>query len=149
MSHHLLLVLHLIGACIWVGGHLVLSVGILPEVYKKKDISILLNFEKKYEKIGMPALLIMLITGVWMAYQFGVPVQDWFQFKNPMETAISIKIILLLATLAFALSAQIRVIPHLSYQNLNLMTFHIISVTILSLLFLITGTYLRYGGVNF
>ena len=51
MSHHLLLIFHLLGAAIWVGGHLILAIGILPEVLKKKDPEILLNFEKKYEKI--------------------------------------------------------------------------------------------------
>ena len=47
MSHHLLLILHLLGSAIWVGGHLILSFIILPEVLRKKDPEILLKFEKK------------------------------------------------------------------------------------------------------
>lgn len=47
MYHHLLLVIHLIGASIWVGGHLFLSLRILPEVLKKRNPEILLSFEKK------------------------------------------------------------------------------------------------------
>lgn len=85
MSHHLLLVLHLIGATIWVGGHLILAMGILPEVLKKKDPQILLNFEKKYEKIGMPALLVMVITGIWMSVQFGIGFSSGFTLLIPWK----------------------------------------------------------------
>lgn len=149
MSHHLLLILHLIGAAIWVGGHLILTLGILPEVLRKKDPQILLNFEQKYEKIGMPALVIMVITGVWMAYQFGFGFSTWFQFKNPVETVISLKLLLLFVTILFALSAQFLVLPRLSGKTLPLMAFHIISVTTIGVLMLVLGSFVRFGGVNF
>ena len=81
MSHHLLLIFHLLGASIWVGGHLILAVTILPEVLKKKDVEILLDFERKYEKIGIPALLLMVISGVWMSHKFGIGFSNWFHFS--------------------------------------------------------------------
>lgn len=148
MSHHLLLVLHLIGATIWVGGHLILAIGILPEVLNKKDPQILLNFEKKYEKIGMPALLVMVITGIWMSVQFGIGFSQWFRFANPLETVVSLKLLLLFTTILFALSANIFVLPKLSPKNLNLMAFHIISVTTIGVLMLILGSFVRYGGIS-
>lgn len=146
MPHHLLLIFHLIAAAIWVGGHLILALGILPEVMRKKDPQILLNFEKKYEKIGMPALLILVITGIWMAYQFGFGVSDWFSFSNPLETVISLKLLLLLLTVLFALSANIFILPGLSAEKLPLMAFHIISVTFIGVTMLILGSFVRYGG---
>lgn len=148
MSHHLLLIFHLLGATIWVGGHLVLAIGILPEVLKKKDPEILLNFEKKYEKIGMPSLLVMVVSGIWMAYQFGVGISQWFHFANPIETVVSIKLLLLFTTVLFALNARIFVIPKLSPQRLPWMAFHIISVTTLGVLMLIMGSFVRYGGIS-
>ena len=150
MSHHLFLIFHLLGAAIWVGGHLVLTIGILPEVLKKKDPEILLNFERKFEKIGIPALLVMVITGVWMAYQFGIGVLSaWFRFSNPIETVVSLKLILLFITLIFALSANFFVLPKLSAKSLPLMAFHIISVTLIGVLMLILGSFVRYGGISF
>ena len=149
MSHHPLLILHLLGSAVWVGGHLVLAFGILPEVLKKKDPEILLNFERKFEKIGIPALLIMVISGVWMAYQFGVGVSRCFQFADPIETVISIKLLLLFCTVLFALSANIFVLPKLSAAKLPLMAFHIISVTALGIAMLILGSFVRYGGFTF
>jgi len=148
MPHHLLLVFHLLGACIWVGGHLVLALGILPEVLRKKSPETLLNFEKKYEKIGLPALLVMVISGIWMSYQFGIKMQNWFHFENPLETAISLKFILLFTTVLFALSANIFVLPKLSPKTLPLMAFHIISVTVLGIAFLVVGSFIRYGGIS-
>ncbi|WKS95671.1 copper resistance protein CopD [Riemerella columbina] len=147
MSHHLLLIFHLIGAAIWVGGHLVLTLGILPEVLRKKSPELLLNFERKYEKIGMPALVVMVITGVWMAYQFGQGISTWFHFSNPIETVISIKLLLLFSTVLFALSANLWVLPKLSAKTLPLMAFHIISVTIIGVCMLILGSFVRYGGL--
>ncbi len=147
MSHHLLLIFHLLGASIWVGGHLILSIGILPEVLQKKSPEILLNFEKKYEKIGMPALIVMVISGIWMSYQLGVTFKDWFHFSSPIETVISLKLSLLLLTILFALSAQIFVLPKLSPKNLNLMAFHIISVTTIGVTMLVLGSFVRYGGI--
>ncbi len=149
MSHHLLLIFHLLGATIWVGGHLVLCIGILPEVLQKKSPEILLNFEKKFEKIGMPALLIMVISGIWMSYQLGVTFQDWFHFENPVETVVSLKLGLIFLTILFALSAQIFVLPKLSPKNLNVMAFHIISVTLIGVTMLVLGSFVRYGGINF
>lgn len=149
MSHHLLLILHLLGATIWVGGHLVLAIGILPEVLRKKDPEILLNFERKFEKIGIPALLVMVISGIWMAYQFGIDFSKWFQFANPIETVVSLKISLLLLTVLFALSANFFVLPKLSPKNLGLMAFHIISVTVIGVAMLILGSFVRYGGISF
>jgi len=149
MNHHLLLIIHLLGAAVWVGGHLVLSIAVLPEVLRKKDPEILTNFEEKYERIGMPSLLIMVITGIWMAYQFGQGVSQWFHFSNPLETVISLKLILLLATVLFAINARFFVIPKLSPKTLRVMAFHIISVTILGVAMLVLGSFVRYGGISF
>src|SRR5690606_33052971 len=148
MSHHFLLILHLLGSAVWVGGHLVLAFGILPEVLKKKDPEILLNFERKYEKIGIPALVIMVVSGIWMAYQFGIGMSRWFHFADPVESVVSVKLLLLLCTVLFALSANIFVLPKLSPAKLPLMAFHIISVTALGIAMLVLGSFVRYGGIH-
>ncbi|WP_372474119.1 copper resistance protein CopD [Capnocytophaga sp. ARDL2] len=148
MNHHLLLVLHLLGAAIWVGGHIVLAVGILPNVLKKKDPQILLDFERKYEKIGMPALLILVTTGIAMAYRYNMGFSTWFSFSNAIETVISLKLILLIITVLFALSANFFVLPNLSSKKLPMMAFHIVSVTLIGIVMLVLGSFVRFGGIN-
>ena len=148
MDHHLLLVIHLLSASIWVGGHLLLCFAYLPQALKEKDPKTILNYERKYEPVGMTALALLVITGILMAYKYGVSFEYWFQFSTPIEKVISSKLILLLLTVAFALSAQFRVLPKLKTDSSKLpeMTFHIVSVTIIGVLMLIFGSFVRFGG---
>lgn len=53
MNHHLLLIIHLMSATVWVGGHLILVASYLPRAIKEKNQNYILNYEKKYEPIGM------------------------------------------------------------------------------------------------
>lgn len=146
--HHLLLIIHLLAATIWVGGHLILSIRFLPRALKQNDPSIISNFEKQYEPIGMPALFILIITGLWMAYDFGLTVKYWFAFISGIGMVVSIKLVLLLLTFAFAIHARFFVIPKLSKDNLKEMGVHIIAVTIIGVTMLILGSMVRYGGIQ-
>lgn len=149
MNHHLLLILHLLSATIWVGGHLLLCFAYLPQAIRQKDPKIILNYEKKYEPVGMSALVLLVITGILMAYKYGVTVSYWFQFATPIEKVVSTKLVFLLITIAFALSAQFRVLPKLKKDSGKLpeMTFHIISVSLIGVLMLILGSFVRFGGL--
>lgn len=145
--HHLLLIIHLIAATIWIGGHLTLSIVFLPMALKQKEPLIILNFEKKFEPLGISSLIALVITGIWMAYDFGVSYESWFNFSSSIEKVVSIKLLLLLLTIILALYTQIYVIPNLSKYNLNKIAFSIISVTIIGLSMLILGSTIRYGGI--
>ena len=85
----------------------------LPKALREKNQQIILEYEKKYEPVGMPALALLVITGIMMAYKYGVGVSNWFHFATPIEKVISVKLALLFITVFFALSAQFRVIPKL------------------------------------
>lgn len=150
--HHLLLIIHLIAATIWVGGHLVLAIGYMPRALKYKDFSYIGNFEKKYEPIGMPSLLLLVITGISMAYDYDAGLKSWFSFSNSIETVVSLKLSCLLLSVCFAISAQTRVLPKLRKGNLNKlpeMAVHITSVTLLGVTMLVLGSFVRYGGISF
>jgi putative copper export protein len=149
MSHHVLLVVHLISATIWVGGHLILWITIMPKSLKRKNPDLIINFERQYEALGMSSLALLVTTGVWMTYQFGIPISDWFSFSSPMERVVSLKLTLLLCTVLFAISAQTRVIPKLKYNpdKLPEMAVHITGVTLLGVTMLILGSFARYGGI--
>ncbi len=141
----LALLLHILAATIWTGGHIVLSVVVLPRVLRERSPARLLEFESVYEKIGMPALIIQVITGLYLAYRMLPDVSQWLDFSNPVAHPILLKLSLLALTLGFAMSARFRVIPHLSEKNLVTMAWHIIPVTIFSILFVITGVSFRTG----
>lgn len=145
--HHILLIIHLIAATIWIGGHLTLSIVFLPVALRKKEPLIILNFEKKFEPLGISSLVALIITGIWMPYDFGITYQSWFHFSGSLEKVVSIKLVLLMLTFVLALYTQIYVIPNLNKYNLNKIAFSIISVTVIGLSMLILGSTIRYGGI--
>ena len=55
--HRLLVLLHLLGAAVWVGGHLVLSLTVLPRALRAGDPRILLDFESGYERLGIESVM--------------------------------------------------------------------------------------------
>lgn len=143
------LVLHLIAATIWVGGHMLLLICYVPTAVKQKDKYIILNFEKKYEKLGMTALAILVTTGIGMATDYGIMPSEWLDFKDPIERVVSSKLVLLFLTLSLALSAQLNVIPRLKADNNYLLPliYHIAFVTAIGISMLIVGTFVRFGGI--
>lgn len=147
MTHHIILIVHLLAATIWVGGHLFLAIRILPEAFKKKDPYVLKNFKSKYEPIGMPALLVLLFTGVLMAYDYDVTITKWFSFSNGIEKIVSLKLILLFTTLIMALFAEKFIFPKLRSERLFPAAFFIITVTTIGVTMLILGSWVRIGGL--
>ena len=139
------LLLHILAATIWTGGHIVLSAVILPRVLKERSPSRLLEFESVYEKIGMPALIIQILSGLYLAYQMLPDFTQWFNLSNPITHPIIFKLTLLALTFGLALSARFRVIPTLSETNLITMAWHIITMTLLSILFVVVGVSFRTG----
>ena len=143
----LMLFLNVLGATVWTGGHLVLALTWLPRVLRERSPEQLLRFEQGYERIGMPALVLQIVTGLWMAYQMVPSVAQWLSPDTPVARAIALKLVLLLCTALIAAHARLRVIPRLSADTLPLMAWHVGAVTLLSVSFVAVGVSLRFGGL--
>jgi len=144
MEFKILLILHTLGACVWVGGHLILAITILPKALKLKDPEIISTFESMFERIGIPSLIIQVVTGLRLAMIF-MPIGEWFDFSNSISALISIKIILLLITVILAIHARFFIIPKLDADKLSMLGWHIAGVTIIAVLMLLTGLSFRMG----
>jgi putative copper export protein len=143
-----IIILHLLGAAVWVGGHLVLTLSILPRALRARDPSTVLNFEGAYERVGMPALLIQVLTGLWLAHQWVPGIAGWFSPSSPQAALILTKLGLLAATVLLAAHARLRVIPRLDARTLPLLALHIVAVTIIAVAFLVVGVGVRMGGLT-
>jgi hypothetical protein len=139
-----LVLVHVLGATIWLGGHLILAIGFLPVAWKQQDISVILVFEKRYECIGISALMVQVITGIWMAILF-VPLSEWWSLDTPHHYFLWTKIGLLLMTLLVAIHARVKVLPGITHTNLPSLTFHVILTTLLALSLLVTGLSFRFN----
>jgi putative copper export protein len=142
----LFLTLHILGACVWTGGHLVLATTVLPRALARRDSRILRAFEEPFERIGIPALIVQVVTGVWLASQFA-PISRWLAFGNAIETRVGVKLILLGVTVALALHARLRLIPRLDGSNLQMLAAHIVVVTALAIALVVVGASFQTGGL--
>src|SRR6056297_3486772 len=100
------LLLHVLGAAVWTGGHLVLAIGVLPRALREGDSSFVDRFERAYEPVGVPALLVQLVTGPILAHRLAPDVATWIDLGDPTGRLIACKLALLVATAALAVHAR-------------------------------------------
>ena len=139
------LLLHILGATVWTGGHLVLALTVLPRVLRERSPAKLLEFESAYERIGIPALAVQVLTGLWLAHRLVPEMSRWLAFADPVASLVGVKLLLLATTVGFALDARLRLIPNLSDRNLGALAWHIVPVTLVSVLFVVVGVSFRTG----
>ena len=142
-----LLFIHLIAASIWVGGHLVLAISLLPEAMSKREPDLILGFERIYERIGLPAMVVQVVTGLWLAYRLRPELATWVEWDDPVALTIALKLACLVATVALAVHARLSLVPRLDAARLPMLGAHIVAVTALALIFVWLGIAFRYGGV--
>lgn len=143
----LLLFLHLIGAAVWTGGHLVLALGVLPLALRRRDPALIEAFESRYEPVGLVALGVQIITGLALTHRYFPGFAGLLDLDNPLAVAALAKLVLLLLTAGFALDARLRIIPKLGRDNLGALAWHIVPVTLLSIAFVYVGLRFRFGGL--
>ncbi len=142
----LLIVLHVLGAAIWVGGHLVLCLTVLPRALRAADPSIIRDFEAAYERIGVPALFVQVLSGLWLAYLRIPQVADWFVPASSEAWLVLMKLVLLASTVMLAVHARLRIVPGLDRDHLRPLAYHIVMVTLLEVGLLVLGVVLRTTG---
>jgi putative copper export protein len=145
--YKLMFLLHVLAATIWTGGHLILAITVLPRAFRQRSVVDLLKFESGFEMVGIPALIIQVVTGIYMALYRMPDVGMWFDFSNPVSRLILLKLTLLLLTAMFAIDARLRIIPNLTEKNLNSLAYHIVPVTVISVLFVMVGVSFRTGSL--
>ncbi len=135
--------LHILAATVWTGGHLILSIGFLPKALKNKDFQIIEWFESRFEPIGLPSLLILIVMGTYITTIYA---PDFFQlsWQDHYTRHILLKYGLLILTLLLAVHARFFLIPKKALVPLAI---HIIAVTVLSILFVLLGFSARSGGI--
>lgn len=143
-----LLFFHLLGAAVWTGGHLVLALGVLPRALRLRDPALIESFESRYEPVGLVALAVQLLTGLALTHRYFPGFHGLINLDNPMAVAALAKLTLLLLTVSLALDARLRIIPKLGRHNLTALAWHIVPVTVLSVVFVFVGLTFRFGGLD-
>jgi hypothetical protein len=127
---------------VWTGGHLILSAVVLPEALRKRDTEALRQFEQAYERLGIPALLVQILTGLALSAQL----HHWpFHTAPGFSLWAPAKWILLAITLALGLHARFGLFPKLNANNMRGLAIHIVAVTVLGVAFVAVGVMLHRG----
>jgi putative copper export protein len=142
----ILLFLHLIGASIWLGGHLILALRILPPAWRARDPAPIHAFEQRYEALGLPALLLQVVTGIALALLW-LPANAWLS-NTPMANLIQLKLALLALSLLLGIHARLRLIPRLSSATLGALAVHIYAITLTAVALAWVGVSFRFGGLG-
>lgn len=76
MSHGMYILtifIHVIAACLWIGGMLFLILVFIPGIRKHPDkVSIIADVSLKYRRVGIIAIIILFITGILQLQYRGV-----------------------------------------------------------------------------
>ena len=147
MLHQIYLIIHLLAATIWVGGHLILLLRYVPKAIKTKSLEELSIFRKNFEPVGMPSLFTLIITGILMAYDYNITFEKWFLFENSIEKIVSIKLILLLISLTLAFITIKFVLPSINKISPFILYCIIFLVTTIAVTMLVLGSLVRIGGL--
>lgn len=142
--HAALLLLHVLGATVWTGGHLVLCVSVLPVALRARDPEPVRRFEAAYERIGLPALLLQVGTGFGLAHAL-LPPPAALLVESPVTRLVWTKLALLAATVLLAAHARLSIIPRLDAARLPVLGVHIVAVTLIAVGFVVAGLGLRTG----
>ena len=144
----LLVIVHALAATVWTGGHLVLDLGVLPRALRDRSAAVIRSFEETFEPLGLTALAIQVITGLGMGWIYLPGFHGLLNPANPIGMLVGVKLLLLAATAALAIHARLRLIPHLSDDNLTGLAWHIRGITALAIAFVVVGGLIRLGGLG-
>lgn len=143
--YHYVFLLHVLSATVWTGGHLVLATAVLPRALRAHDPRVLLDFESGFERIGMPALFVQVVSGLWLAHTLVPDWVTWFTWSTTPARLVGFKLLLLALTVVAAVDARLRIIPRLDAQSLPVMARRVYFVTVTSVLFVVVGVSFRGG----
>ena len=146
MSHQILLILHLLAATAWLGGHLVLVLGYVPEAIRSRDPRALLDNYQRLNRVALPALLVVIVTGLWLALNWMPDVGLWFDSSLPIAVVILAKLALLMLTLLLVAYLRLRVLTALTPDRIARLGLVFVLLALLALVAAAIGPSFRYGG---
>lgn len=114
-----------------------------PGALRERDPEIILRFVHPFERIGIPALILQLITGLLLAHRYVPGILPAFDFGDVIHQVITVKLILLLAKGIANAHARFWIIPGPQQNDFPFLAAHITLVTSIAVAMLVMGASIR------
>ncbi len=147
MIDRLLIIAHLLGSAVWVGGHVVVLAVVVPAARRAGSAQPVIDFERAFGRPAMVALAVQLITGLWLTRRWIPSLSETFTNPSPSSHLILVKVFLLVASAAFGAHAAHRILPSLTFETLTRFVRHAWIVMLLAVLLVVCGVGVRTGGL--
>jgi putative copper export protein len=145
--YKIMVIAHLLGASVWVGGHLYLMLGLLPAALRRADPGPVLAFERSFGRVGLGALAVQLATGLWLAHRWLGSWSKLFDAPTAQSHMILTKIVLLGATIGVAGYTHHKLLPRLDAARLRRFGLLAGFTTLMAVAMLALGAGVRWGGL--
>jgi len=147
MTYQLMVIMHILGACVWLGGHVVLVGAVLPTAISSGQIDHLKRFVKGFGRLGLPALILQLLTGIWLANRWIPSWSGIFTEPTPQGHLVLTKLLLIALSVPLAGYTYHRAAPRLSQDRMIPFVAVTAAIAALAALMLIAGVGVRTGGL--
>lgn len=104
--------IHLVASAIWVGGSLFIAMVFAPVLKTmsssvEERLQIMIKVGRKFNRVAVPSLLVLIVTGVFNAHQ--MLIRPDFLFSTSYGMLLTIKIVFVVALIA-AFGVHVRII---------------------------------------
>lgn len=119
MEKSVLVILHILGASIWIGGMLIMALGALPKAKKASDASLLKNYEGSFHILGMIAITIQFLTGFRLAMIYAGGMKGLFNFSNHAAVLFMWKLVIVLLSAGLFVVFKKKTLSNLDNNNIS------------------------------
>ncbi len=139
IERSILVILHILGASIWIGGMLIMALGVLPKAKKAKDAALLKNYEGSFHILGMIALTIQFLTGFRLAMIYAGGMKGLFDFSSHPAVLFIWKLVLILITMGLFVVFKKKTLSVLDNSNISSASTLIWVLTLISITLMVLG----------
>jgi putative copper export protein len=147
MMYKLLVVLHLLGSAVWVGGNLILVRAVLPRALSASDPRPVVEYERMFGPLGLVALLVQVFTGLLLARHWVPSLSTYFSEPTLQSRCIILKLALLTAGLVLG-GLMHRKLPTLAAPSLRRFAALAWGSALIGVLLVLVGAAVRLNGLG-
>lgn len=145
MPHHVLHIVHLLAATLWLGGLALLVLAWLPEMLRSRDPRLMWDALLRSRWVLLTALAVMLMSGFGLAWNWLPETRLWFTPELPLARLVLAKVALATLLLLLLAYLEMRVLARFAADRLGRLGLCLVLLVLLAVVASVLGTEFRYG----